>query len=1627
MKPMTNHCRGALLSPDHVRYTRRANVGLPRIILWMLLWMVVPESATAAVDYEALRQLAPEARLRQTVGFFSGLGSRVAGYPGAEQAALHIHRQFRHTGLQDITFHKYDVSVPVDQGGSLAIEDGPSVRIHGLWPNLVRTSTLPDGGIDGQLIWGGRGEFEDLDGQDVAGNVVVLDFNSGDNWLNTAYLGAAAVVFIEPDSTVYLEGERKFLTMPLDLPRFWVGQDDGRTLRRAIERRKGVAQAHLEYRMDWERQPAWNVMGMIPGYDPLLKSDVIVLESYYDAMSIVPSLAPGAEQAAGITALLELARYFRDHPPARSVLFLATSAHHLALRGVDDFIQRYLRDEDPFIDRMVVRRVVEAALARGLVEEAADGISYRLGKQVFTGKEALVRQVSETDTVLVRSIVQSSLLEGDQVIQQEAGSWSVRYRDGSDVVHKKFPDRGALERELCDDEDLRLGFYREWVDPKVDSLDVKLFISLDLSTQTDELGIWNSNSSFYYKRYFAPFGKNFMNYSRQVSRELGYTFRDVLVNGISPEGGKSWETFVPGEISVNSELVLTTGTPALAFVTVNDARFLVDTPLDRPQSVRYDNLARQIRALAGMFHMAFEDPELFPDFKMRLKDTLRSLKTKAMVFPRRSIVPDLPRAGAVGVVRNGKKKSYKGVRGEYFELVDDSGAFYVNRIRVNSVQVEGYYADPATGRLTYAPDRGIQGDKSYPMKIAMDWRDKEWMVVLFPSQAFNFFDIVDPRYLTKLSQVTVFDETNTAPVEYGYTIGEGPSAKDEPVGVLFARPGTRVKMGFGAGLLGFRSLLLNSKNPDDKEQALGQGFEIEEQTSFARTSFLAARDMWTLDESRMRELASFAIENQRLNDLHERAKDELEQAEIAFAAKSWSQFVRHTRAAIGLESRAYPDVKGTQNDVVQGIIFFMALVLPCAYFAERLLITASTIQRQILGFSAIFLVIWVILSIVHPAFELSNPFVILLAFVIFVLAVLVMVIISGRFNEQMKKLRTEVAVIYDTDVSRSSASMTAFLLGISNMKRRKLRTMLTFLTLLLLTFTVLSFTSIQTALRFNQIERDNEGLYEGLLIRSKAWTPLEESVLEYAHSNFGDRASIAARSWYDNKKKAHIKMKHEEHAHNALGVLGLTPEEVDVTGLDRALMAGRWFRPGEEKVVILPNGMIAAGALDIDIEDVARGDGSVRIRVFGQQFTVIGVINSKRMKELKDLDDETMTPADFAVTGGQAVQEIAEEEQREKQGLEDSKVVIKPFVHLEPANTLIMPYHALRNVGSGNPLLSVAVRFHEEVDERAEIETFLSRLAVTLFAGIRESGDDYVKVSIYSSLGMTSLSGMANLFVPILIAALIVLNTMMGSVYERFREIGVYSSVGLAPGHIAWLFMAESCVYAVLGVVAGYLVGQIMATILTKLGVATGFTLNYSSLSAVLSCILVMGVVMLSTVYPSRKASQMAVPDVTRRWRLPVPDGDDWHFEFPFTVGGRDVLGLSVFLIGYFDSYSEESIGTFYTDGAKLGRDDCEFGEGYTIDMNIWLAPFDLGVSQHVVIRAIPEAEHNIFQIQLDIKRLSGEDASWRRVNQRFMNVIRKQFLIWRTVDADAKETYGNQAQALLSGEQKTVMSAGVS
>ena len=59
---------------------------------------------------------------------------------------------------------------------------------------------------------------------------------------------------------------------------------------------------------------------------------------------------------------------------------------------------------------------------------------------------------------------------------------------------------------------------------------------------------------------------------------------------------------------------------------------------------------------------------------------------------------------------------------------------------------------------------------------------------------------------------------------------------------------------------------------------------------------------------------------------------------------------------------------------------------------------------------------------------------------------------------------------------------------------------------------------------------------------------------------------------------------------------------------------------------------------------------------------------------------------------------------------------------------------------------------------------------------------------------------------------------MLGSVFERVKEIHVFSSIGLNATNIGTLFMAEAFVYAILGAVSGYVVGQLVSKFLTMAG-----------------------------------------------------------------------------------------------------------------------------------------------------------------------------------------------------------------
>ena len=1476
--------------------------------------------AKLAHTYETLASEVKASNLAGTIETLSSQGSRVAGQAGCDAAGRYVYEQFKKLGLENVKVEPFYVSVPVDGGASLEV-GGESCRLYPMWPNLVRTSQLPKEGIEGTLIYGGFGRLAEFDGYDVDGSVVLMEFNSGSEWLNAPRLGAKAVIFIEPDTTMRGEAEAKFISIPISIPRFWISKSDAASLR-ALCAIRAAPKVRLKCEMRWQRKLTNNITGVIRGTHPKFKDQIIVIESFYDSTSVVPSLAPGGENACGIAGMLELARIYKKHPPARTIWFVATSGHFQSLQGIREYLERHLSE----------------------LEQPGSGAKIK--------------------------------------------AWFSRVLPG--VKH-----------------------YRVRKPPQI-----YLFVGLDLTSQTKGVGI-------FYKGYFYDIREDIQNKfsdiarvcrenSEKVGAVLGFDPAKAFADGVNPIAGKNWRNFIPGKIGLDAEAVTLAGARGISFVSTDDSRALVDTPFDTADRVNVANLAEQTKLLTCLFHHILNDtnsPESVEVLKfpisepsnfarMTLQGGFGRLQGQVLILNlRKGYIPNDPVVGSLVVWRGWKvgsanilNKTLMGVRGSVIQLVGRKAKFSLPGVPPltaypgagRSTVMAAYKLDRETGEIIYAPDMGIYGADFYPTDIAMSSGIKEIPLVVFKCRATSIFDLIDPQALRTLPEIDIFDaDTDSRPRMFGYSLAvpEWQVSHVEDCAVIFTAPKTRLKITMSAGPAARRLVLLNSTEKDPE----GAGYLVGDGSSITNTALKVARDMWTLDDFRISRLRRYRIINEGIDKLHAMSKHQIDLAEKALALKQYSTLDSYARAAWGYEARAYPDVQKTAKDVVNGVLFYLALMLPFAYFAERLFFGYSDLKRQIAAAFGIFLLVFVAFRYFHPAFDITmNPVIVFIAFIMLALSVLVTVLIVNRFEEQLKALNQRMSGVHKADIGRMSIAAAAFSLGISNMRRRKARTLLTCMTLILLTFTVLSFTSIVQTMRFNKVPAPGKPRYNGLMLRTAMWETLQEPAYQLLRDEFGATRAVAPRAWFFGAilgEQSFLALKRNDKTYDAKGVVGLSPEEKHVTHADRALVAGRWFREGDTYAAIIPGAI--ANALEVTPRDV----GIAKVVFSGVEYTVIGIVDNKKLKRITDLDREPLTPVDFIL-----MQKLT------AQGKSMGEAGFREYVHLEPDTTFFVPYNTLMNLGG--EVRSVAIDFITPKEVKDVLEKLMPRLGLNLYAGLGN------KTYRYSSIGATSGKGFSAVFIPILIAALIVLNTMLGSVYERVKEIGIFSSLGLAPSHIAMLFIAEAMVYAILGAVAGYLIGQGASKLIYTFGLLPGLYLNFSSVSAVLATLVVVAVVLLSTIYPARKASEVATPAIERSWKVADPVGDVWKIELPFAVTGEQAAGVSGFISEWFEAYEEYSVGDFVTQDVVTSKFKGEYGQGYRVKCRAWLAPFDLGVSQDVVLETVPSSMEDVYELKLTINRESGDISNWKRVNRRFLNTLRKQFLIWRTLRVEERDRY---------------------
>ena len=166
-------------------------------------------------------------------------------------------------------------------------------------------------------------------------------------------------------------------------------------------------------------------------------------------------------------------------------------------------------------------------------------------------------------------------------------------------------------------------------------------------------------------------------------------------------------------------------------------------------------------------------------------------------------------------------------------------------------------------------------------------------------------------------------------------------------------------------------------------------------------------------------------------------------------------------------------------------------------------------------------------------------------------------------------------------------------------------------------------------------------------------------------------------------------------------------------------------------------------------------------------FKVIGLFSGDTFDKFRDLDGEAITPAIFP---DEVFQMATEAEMEAMESGEDVKAFQSLYKHIPFDQTVIIPYETLISLG-GN-LKSIALKYKNKSDNHESTYEMVDRFGLWLFSGEKTG------VFLYNASDSLDYSGVPNILIPILISIFIVLNTMIGSVQERKREIGIYTSFG---------------------------------------------------------------------------------------------------------------------------------------------------------------------------------------------------------------------------------------------------------
>ncbi len=1163
------------------------------------------------------------------------------------------------------------------------------------------------------------------------------------------------------------------------------------------------------------------------------------------------------------------------------------------------------------------------------------------------------------------------------------------------------------------------------------------------------------------------------------------------------EGRRHWQSDLPFPVVNGIDAAVSAGCLGMMFATTQDMRRWVDTPLDTAERVDVDRLAPQLVMLDRLLDAALRDapvggeadvrrprgagatpaggrhPTPIEIVGSRLERQFWKLKgVAALISPGEGQLdlglPDVLVYGKTYLADKGFGVRGIGVRDMTFHLTDGEGVYSVDDVmnkyvRPASMLFDVFQMDEA-GRVTMAMDDNTRG----AVPIRRLTRDKDWLTLrgeMFRCAQIGLFGLHDPRYLEDLDDAVIVDASRGSEVRTWHTMF------DRGVGnVCVPAELDRWQLVLAKGDSARRMVMLNAS----AEKPEGAGYPLDWRQRWP-VAFTSARDFARLNALRLDRLENTGVVDPFLRAQHERSQEEAGLAEAARDEGDGAEAWRRANEALTVQAQVYQKTRRAADDTIRAALVLLVGLVPFCYFVERLVIGAAGVYRQIGGFAAIFAGMAALVGGFHPAFRISmTPVTILLAFTILLLSAVVSVIVLGKFLVELKRLRgrrriDEDAAPEETQDAPASDSFSrldvvhrAMLLGVSNLRRRRMRTGLTLATLVLISFVIMSFTNPRTHLHPlkyevarlddgvtgktpvpqpahvgatavsavadggerpqttahravahgrvtgetpvpHQSETPGPHLRHAVMNQRMSWDAMPAWTLDHLRTSYGDRAAVAGHWWITlndlrTQYPKTVKLTGPGGRYGLVSAVAcIEPLEAEAVGLT-ALMG----EAGVKAFATRDDALVVSGALAERLGVQAGG----RVEMFGSTFTVAAVVDQQAMLSLAGLNGKRYAPVDYYRYPRMLQEQIDVMEESRIDADVTSMATAEAFRQLAPDQFAII--RAVRAGEFAATLRAVVLVPKDPADTMPLAESLAERIHQPVFAA------DGGRVVLCAAAEVTRLTGLGNVVVPLLIGGLIILSTMLNAVYERRREIGIFMAVGLAPAHVGALFLAEAAALGTIGVVGGYILGQGLGTVAATYDVIPGLRLNFSSAAAVYTQVAILGVVLVSTIWPARVARRIAAPGSEATWKLPAPDGDVLSAALPFTMNGRDAAAVLAYLREWLAAHTESTMGRFCTGGVEPFAESVSGARGLVAQ--VWLAPFDLGILQTMELEIRPGGDPAIHEVRIALRREAGPKSVWLRSNRRFLSELRKRFLLWRSIGPAEAERYRRASATMFTG-----------